>query len=93
MTIVYTPPGNMSVTQAVIAVPVGADGITPQSSANPPLQPQGDDSQNRQMIDTLKQTNVLLGALIMLLADKLGSHDTPESLVDAAAGRELRILS
>lgn len=87
MTQVNVPPGNLSVTQAVISVPLGSDGNNPASPLNPPTAPANSSVTDSAAIDQLREINHRLGALLILLTNAYGLRDDPNQL--NAASRAL----
>lgn len=74
----------MLVTQAVISVPVGGDGVTPVSPTNPAATPLAITDPARAQIELLMSIDNRLGALLILLTDMLGSRANPADLIMAA---------
>ncbi len=80
----------MPVTQAVIAVPVGADGVTPVSASNPAPTPPSLDTANRSQVELFVSIDNSLKALLILLTNAYGLRDNPVDLI-AAADKDLNV--
>lgn len=78
------PQGNILASEAVIAVPFGADGLTPISATNPPISPATTAVTSQALLEQLGHIHLTLNAILILLTPTYQPGGDPNQFLAAA---------